>query len=236
MMREVIPGRVSIIVPCYNSEAYVQSCLNSVFKQTYKEIEIIVVDDGSTDSTWNKIHRWKEIKEQTAKTFSFEDRFYAVKLPRNTGYAGAVNVGMYLAKGEFIAMQDSDDLSHSRRIMRQVESMREHPSLDMIGTSYEYFQDGHFESRKREQWLSYGVSKINAVYKNGGHCVCHGTILFRAGVFDQIGGPIRRGVGVEDYDFIARCIAAGMKVDNLKEPLYFYRRHENQRSREFFRK
>lgn len=66
---------------------------------------------------------------------------------------------MYLAKGEFIAMQDSDDLSHSTRIMRQVESMRERPSLDMIGTSYEYFQDGHFESRKREQWLNYGIAK-----------------------------------------------------------------------------
>jgi glycosyltransferase involved in cell wall biosynthesis len=199
-------------------------------------LEIIVVDDGSTDSTWKKIHTWKAAKESTTESFSFEQRFIAIRLPRNTGYAGAVTVGMYLAKGEFIAMQDSDDLSHPARIHRQVETMRQRPLLDMVGTSYEYFQDGQFEHRKREQWLGYGTSNINAVYENGGHCVCHGTILFRTSVFDRIGGLTRCVHGAEDYDFIARCVAAGMKVDNLKEPLYYYRRHEKQRSREFFGK
>jgi glycosyltransferase involved in cell wall biosynthesis len=235
-MRKTIPGRVSVIIPCYNTEAYIYKCLNSVIKQTYSEIEIIVVDDGSTDATWNKIHRWKSAKEGTIDSFSFEDQFCAIRLPRNTGYAGAVSVGMYLAKGEFIAMQDSDDMSHPARIKRQVEALRKRPMLDMIGTSYEYFEDGQFEHRQKEQWLRYGAAKINAVYKNGGHCVCHGTILFRAGVFDRIGGPIRRITGAEDYDFIARCVAAGIKVDNLQAPLYYYRRHGKQRSKEYYGK
>src|SRR5690606_32477549 len=222
--------------PCYNSEPYVMQCLDSILRQTYSDLEIIVVDDGSTDLTWNNIQMWKAAQEGTVEAFSFEQQFCAIRLPRNIGYAGAVTVGMYLAKGEFIAMQDSDDLSHSSRISRQVETIRQRPLLGLIGTSYEYFQDGQFERRKREQWLRFGTSRINAVYKEGGHCVCHGTILFRASVFDRIGGLTRRMNGVEDYDFIARCVAAGIKVDNLKEPLYYYRRHEKQRSREFFRK
>src|SRR5690554_5092908 len=172
-MRETITNRVSVIIPCYNSENYVRMCLNSVLKQTYLDIEIIVVDDGSTDSTWNKILLWKAAKEGTTNSFPIMQQFCAIRLPRNTGYAGAVTVGMYLAKGEFIAMQDSDDMSHPARIKRQVETMRQRPLLDMIGTSYEYFRDGQFEHRKREQWLKCGTSKINVVYKNGGHCVCH---------------------------------------------------------------
>jgi glycosyltransferase involved in cell wall biosynthesis len=235
-MRTTITNHVSVIIPCFNSENYVQLCLNSVLNQTYSDLEIIVVDDGSTDSTWNNILKWKAAKEKTTNSFLFEQQFCAIRLPRNTGYAGAVTVGMYLAKGEFIAMQDSDDMSHPARIKRQVEWMRQRPLLDLIGTSYEYFQDGQFESRKREQWIRCGTSKINAVYKNGGHCVCHGTILFRSCVFDRIGGPTRSINGAEDYDFIARCVAAGIKVDNLNEPLYYYRRHEKQRSREFFGK
>ncbi len=86
---------VSVIIPAYNHENYVQECINSIIEQTYKNIELIIVDDGSKDSTWNKIQEMKAVCEKRFVRVHFETK-------ENEGTCKTLNKLLSLAKGEFI--------------------------------------------------------------------------------------------------------------------------------------
>lgn len=114
-------------------------------KQTYPHIEIIVVDDASTDQTRRVVQKWI----QTSKVNRIKGRkVVLIPLPRNLGFAGAVTTGMFATRGEIIAFQDSDDLSHPKRIQKQVQYLRKHPNIDLVGTNYAAFQDGNFRDKE----------------------------------------------------------------------------------------
>lgn len=224
-------GLVSIIVTNYNNSSYIEACLNSLRTQTYRDVELIVVDDGSRDSSRHVIRRWKE-----ANRSQLRHRMVLLTLPRNVGFAGAVDIGMYLARGEFIAMQDGDDISHPNRISKQVAYMRAHPKTDIVGTNYETFRHRPSGRGTRPNWLAFTPLRVKSIYRSGGHCVSHGTILFKATVFDKLGGPTRRMKGAEDYEMISKCVGSGGTVTNLRDVLYYYRAHAGQRSRSYYRK
>ena len=226
-----VPGLVSIVITVYNKLPYLTDCLTSLLNQTYPSWELILIDDASTDGSYEKIMNWLNSNEPLLREGK---GIYTLRLPRNTGYAGAITAGMYLAKGEFIAIQDADDLSHPERLARQVLYLNNNPQMDLLGTNYEVFEDGKPDNRKSVHWLKYG-DQIGKVYTKGGHCICHGTAMIRGAVFDRIGGHTRRIEGAEDYEFIAKVIKPGARnVDNLREVLYYYRKHQNQRSRNYF--
>lgn len=103
---------VSVIIPTYNREKTIERAINSVLKQTYENIEIIVVDDASTDNT-----------ESVVRTIS-DPRLKYIKVEKNRGACNARNVGIDNAKGEYIAFQDSDDVWHSDKISTQLDKMR----------------------------------------------------------------------------------------------------------------
>lgn len=124
-------GLVSVVVTSWNRRALILQCLDSLSKQTYPNIEIIIVDDASNDGTQQVIRTWKKGLPSGKRA-----RVHVVTLPRNTGYAGALTTGMFLAKGEFIATHDSDDFSHPQRMAQQVRYLRSHPHIGLIGTNY----------------------------------------------------------------------------------------------------
>ncbi|UUZ86244.1 glycosyltransferase [Paenibacillus sp. P26] len=220
------PGKVSVVITNYNREAYLKECLDSLRRQTYPNLEMILVDDASTDRSVEVVQEWME--ENGAEVI-------IVRMPRNAGFSGAMSTGFFLARGEYIAVQDSDDFSHPARLEKQVEFMQKHPDVALVGTNYASFKDGAKRHYVPANWLMYGES-IRAVYRNGGHCVCHGTILFRGAVFDRIGGLTRKIKGAEDYEFIVKFLDIGARIENLPEVLYYYRSHENQRSLAYFGK
>ncbi|MFC4099881.1 glycosyltransferase family 2 protein [Paenibacillus xanthanilyticus] len=228
-----IPGLVSIVMTVYNKRAYLEECLDSIRRQTYPNWELILVDDASTDGSYELAARWLDENEPL---LSGGKGVYALRLPRNSGYAGAITAGMYLSKGAYIAIHDADDLSHPQRLEKQVAFLDAHPHIDLVGTNYEVFEDGYPERRMRANWLRYG-EQIGKVYAAGGHCICHGTAMLRGELFDRIGGHTRRIEGAEDYEFIAKAIKPGARnVENLPEVLYYYRKHVQQRSRKYFGK
>ena len=227
-----ISGLVSVVITNHNRAPYIAECLDSISRQTYPQWEIIFVDDASTDESVRIAQEWLE---QHRDSFPMENQVIIHSLPRNMGFAGAINVGLYLARGEFIAIQDSDDYSHIIRLQRQVDFLRSHPEIELVGSNYYSFPHDQPDEKKLANWIQYGED-IRKVYANGGHCVCHGTILFRGRLFDQIGGPTRRIHGAEDYEFIAKRLNAKARIENLPEALYFYRVHANQRSAQFYRK
>ncbi|PVE74493.1 glycosyltransferase family 2 protein [Priestia megaterium] len=228
MLYERTIGLVSVVVTCHNISSFIKECLDGLLKQTYRNIEVILVNDASLDNTSQVIKEWIE---ENNPPFSVE----LINLPWNVGFAGASTIGYFLTKGEYIAVHDGDDISHPERLEKQVSYLQNHPEIDVLGSSYAYFHDGNFQEFKKENWLRYGKN-IRELYAKGGHCVCHGTLLFRGEVFDKIGGPTRRIKGAEDYEFIAKCLNAKLNVENLPDVLYYYRFHSKQRSQQFYRK
>lgn len=105
--------KVSIIVTTYNSAKFIENCVDSLLNQTVNNIEIIVVDDASTDSTVDILKKYSTIK--------------TIKLSKNSGTYYARNVGISYASGEFITFQDSDDWSHPERIWKQLQQLLDHP-------------------------------------------------------------------------------------------------------------
>ncbi len=218
---------VSIVIPTYNREKYLDDCLGALFKQTYRPLEIIVIDDHSTDNTDKVMDKWIKESQNVA-----EITLHYHKLPRNIGFAHAMSTGYFLAQGEFIANQDSDDISHPTRIENQVRFLLANQDYDMVGTNYEVFTT-NINQTKKAYLLRYDNNIIKC-YREGNHCVVFGSLMLRKKVIDKIGGLTTFMVGAEDYEYIARAIVQGFNVQNLRSVLYYYRKHQEQRSKEFY--
>ena len=120
---------VSIIIPAYNAEKYIKTTINSALKQTYQNIEIIVIDDGSTDKTKNIIQ-------------SIQDPRIIYIHQENQGQSAARNAGIKIAKGEYIALLDSDDLFLPQKIEKQVNFLEIHPDCGVCYCKiYNFFDD-----------------------------------------------------------------------------------------------
>lgn len=218
---------VSIVVSNYNNEKYIEACLDSLINQTYKDIEIIIVDDCSTDKSKYIIEKWISNRKNDEK-----NKIKFLKMTENTGFSGAVTTGMYLAKGEYIAMQDGDDISKKNRIEIEVNYLKNNKDIKMVGCNYAIFKNYVAEEMLVPNGVLFGKEKIKEEFQNGGSPVSFGTILFRGEIFDEIGGLTRKLEGAEDYEFIAKSVGYG--IDNINLPLYLYRKHDKQRSRKYY--
>ena len=108
----VIKNKISVIIPTYNRAKLLNRCLTSILNQTYKNIEIIVVDDGSTDNTKKIIYKIND------------NRIKYIKLKKNNGPSYARNFGIKKSKGEFISFQDSDDIYHKEKLEKQFKNLK----------------------------------------------------------------------------------------------------------------
>src|SRR3989304_6831314 len=120
---------VSIIIPTYNCQKYIRQAIESALAQTYKNIEIIVVDDGSSDNT----------REEIDDLISEKKISYIYQA--NKGLPGARNTGIKQSKGEYLVFLDSDDIILPEKIMSQVGFMKEHPQVCLVYSRYQYFKN-----------------------------------------------------------------------------------------------
>ncbi|MGL4800946.1 MULTISPECIES: glycosyltransferase [Peptostreptococcaceae] len=216
---------VSVVVTNYNNGKYIEDCLDSILNQSYKKIEVILVNDASTDNSIEIINSW--IKDNI-KGFNREEYITVVNIPRNMGFSGAVSTGLFMTRGEFVAFHDGDDISNEYRIEKQVEFLRKHKNINSVGSNYAVFNNEDSTPVLKPNGIAFGVDKIKDIYYQGGNCVCYGTLMIRGEVFDNIGGLSRRLNLVEDYEYITKLLPLGL--DNINEVLYYYRVHEKQRS------
>lgn len=120
--------KVSFLIPAYNCENTIQESIYSALNQTEKNIEVVIVDDGSTDNTKEKI---KEIKDSRI-VYIYKD---------NGGVSSALNLGIKYCKSKFIARLDSDDLAHLNRIKIQLSEFLKNPKLVLLGTGVDYIDN-----------------------------------------------------------------------------------------------
>lgn len=155
-----------------------------------------------------------------------------IRMPHNVGFAGAVTAGLFAGKGEFIAFQDADDLSHPDRIKKQVDYLQKNSECGLVGCNY-LTLDGGIGSNS--DWLRYG-EEIISCYQNGGHCISLSTALIRGACFDELGGLSRAMEGAEDSEFVRKVIDKQIKVDNISESLYYVRECPLRRSKLYLSK
>lgn len=197
---------VSIVVPAYQAEAYLEEALESALTQDYVNREVIVVDDGSTDRT-------SEIA--TAHGVDLVSRV-------NGGPAAARNSGLARARGELLTILDSDDIWPADRLSRQVAYLLEHPEEGLVmGLTEVFLSPG--QPRPRH------FPKIALDGPYPGH---PSTMLVRRETFEMI-GPFDESLRLsEDLDWLARARDAGVKIGRLDCLLLRYRIHAKNTSRQ----
>lgn len=204
--------RVSILLTCYNHFRYLPEALEGVRKQTYRDFEIIAIDDGSKDET----REWLAQQPDIRCVFNEE----------NLGTYETLNVGLRLAKGEFIAVLNDDDVWLPNKLERQVALLDAHPEVGLVHTGG-HFIDG--EGKRTEgnplgfafPTFETGDILLGLVYENK---IIASAALARRACFDELGGFNREYFGSGDWEMWFR-IAEKWHVGFVDEPLTLYRVH-----------
>jgi len=203
-MQDAKTPAVSVIIPTYNRAHTIIRAIESILKQTYQDFEIIVVDDGSTDST-NKV------------IYSFKDaRIRYTRHEHNKGEAAARNTGIKRAKGKFIAFQDSDDESLPHRLEKEVEVLDSHPQISIVyGNMIRVFEDG-YECSMSVPDIGYSNTKAyNAFISFKAENIGIGTCMIRKSCFKNMGYFDINLHRFEELDFFIRASRSGYlyKID-----------------------
>lgn len=222
-----IKDLVSVVISTYNYENYILETLDSLAKQTYPEIELIIIDDCSTDNTAMIVENWYRQHKG-----HFRDYIY-LKLLRNCYSSWALNIGFLVSKGEFIVIHDADDISYQTKIEKQVQWLKAHPETAAVGTSFWALERGKYY---KPFWLSYKRQDISLNYKfYNKHCVSFGTIMFRAEILNNITGVKKHPDNMNDFLFLKDIVNHGYIVDNLDEGLIYIRIHPGQLSEKYLK-
>lgn len=217
---------VSVVIPAYNHEKYVAECLHSVINQTYKNIEIIVIDDGSTDNT-------ADVIEQIVASSNRDIRFVKKS---NEGLIKTLNQSIVLVKGEYVAFLASDDVWLKDKLEKQVAAMADHPDCAFSYTDCYFAYKDHLTDVRYSSYKKHLNRMVkgkpfpffNILIKE--NLVITTTVLMRtqflrkAGLFDD-------QLVFEDYDMWLRLAKLGTTV-YLNEPLAYYRLHDTNFSKQ----
>ncbi len=204
---------VSVIIPTYNQEKYIKKTLESVLSQTFKSIEIIVVDDGSTDETAEIVN-------------SFNEPRIIYIWQKNKGPAAARNTGIKRAQGKYIAFLDADDLWLREKLERQINFMEKNSEIGLLGTGcYEINHKGEMMSKKIFPTKNKILKKILIRYNP----FIQSSIMLKKEIFDKKEGYNESFPQSEDYELWLR-IAKNYKIANLPEYLVMKRYYKESLS------
>ena len=202
--------KVSVIMSVYNSEEVVRESINSILCQTLKDIELIVINDGSTDSTIDILS-------------SFNDPRVVLIDQENLGLTKSLIKAAKLAKGRYLARQDSDDVSLLNRLEKQIDYLEKNKDIALVGTqSIQIDEDGE-NIGKIDLLREYDDILENIATLNQ---FVHGSIMMRRSVYEAVGGYRREFRYSQDYDLFLR-ISEQYKVENLSDYLYKSRHNRN---------
>lgn len=198
--------KVSIILPTYNSTKYIQQSIDSCLNQTYKNIELIVIDDGSFNDIKKIIQSYDD------------DRIIYLRHKENLGLANALNTGFSNVNGEYLTWTSDDNFYDPGAIEIMAEALEKNPEIDFIYANY-YTIDGRGKKLKS---INVGSVKTLDRYNCIGPC-----FLYRRRVYEKIGGYNPIFFLAEDYEYWLR-IRKQFKMQKLNKFLYFYREHNTR--------
>lgn len=205
--------KVSIIMPCFNAEKYIEKAVQSVLEQTYRNFELIIIDDDSTDKTW-------EIIEQCAKK---DFRVICTKKGKNQkGISKSMNKGIEMARGKYITRMDSDDIIIPEKIFRQVQFLDKNEEygvcsvniamMDNLGNIYN--ENVYPEQKVPSEWTFLWTNPVP-----------NAPCMYRTSIIKDNNITFSNLRTAEDYDFLEKLITK-TKVYMINLPLYYYRYNE----------
>jgi glycosyltransferase involved in cell wall biosynthesis len=197
---------VSVLMSAYNAEAYVNTAIESILNQTFKDFEFIIINDGSTDRT-------KELLE------SHIDRRISRINQSNTGLTKALNRGLSVARGEYIARIDADDIAKPERLEKQVAFLLENRETALVGSSCEGIDKHGTVIWTNSLPTTNAQIKWRLLFHN---CIPHSTVMFRRDAILALGGYNESISYAQDYDLWLR-VAEKYRIANAQEPLTSYR-------------
>ncbi len=213
--------KVSVIIPTYNRSHYVGEAIDSVLGQTFKDLEIIIVDDGSTDNT-----------KQVLKNYASRIQYI---FQEKKGRAEARNQGMMAAKGEYITFLDDDDIWWPNKLQKQIIFLDAHPHIGLVHTFTEVVdEEGRLLEKETGSRLKLYKKAMRIGYTYEGMsqlCVMFiSTVMVRKECLGKVGLFDSRTESFEDWDFYLR-FALKYRIDTIPEPLVKSRIHQKQSTR-----
>lgn len=203
--------KVSVIIPCYNAQKYILEALHSVLQQTYENIEIIVVDDASTDNSVQRIESINSSKIQL------------IKLKENLGYANALKIAIQNAKGTYIARMDADDVIVPSRIEKQVKVLNNNPNIAFVSSDrFRILPSGKAYIKANSSHQNLVIQTWNDVFYNQRIFVDAGT-MFHIDKYNAVGGYRNYQKSGMDVDLWLRLLENYQPALIIAEPLYGHR-------------
>ena len=204
---------VSVLMPVFNGERFLAEAIDSILGQTFADFELVIVDDGSTDAS-----------PAILADYASRDSRIRVLRQANAGIVAALNRGLPECRAPLVARMDADDVSEAPRLAVQIEYLRDHPDVTVVGTAVRLIA----ESGRPGPVLRWPVAP-DAVRKalQRGNCLAHPTTVMRKDTVIAAGGYREQLRHAEDYDLWSR-LAIRHRLANIPQPLLRYRIHGSQ--------
>ncbi|HMF28708.1 MAG TPA: glycosyltransferase [Candidatus Cybelea sp.] len=204
-----------MVLPIYDGAPFLAQAIESILAQTFRDFELITIDDGSRDASG-------EILDRFARSDSRVTALYQA----NAGMIAALNRGLALARGEFIARMDQDDVAHPERFARQVSFLDAHSDVAVVGSAVTLID----ETGKRIRDVDYpAIPETVAKFLEIGAPLAHPAVMMRRDAVGAVGGYREAFRYAEDYDLWLR-MAERYRMSNLADRLLLYRQHQSKQS------
>lgn len=204
---------VSVVMSVFNGERFLRDAVESILDQSFCDFEFIIIDDGSTDRSGSMLESYERL-----------DPRIRVYHQENRGLIESLNRGCRLARGQYIARMDADDIAVRDRLAWQIEFMKRHPEVAVVGGAAEFIDQCGKVLRVAARPLH--NAEIQRVILNQSGVMWHPTVLMRKAALAQVGG-YRSVADAEDYDLWLR-MAELFELANLPQVLLKYRIHPGQ--------
>ncbi|MCX8515764.1 MAG: glycosyltransferase [Alphaproteobacteria bacterium] len=204
---------ISVAMPAYNCAAYLPAAIDSILDQTVKDFEFIIDTTGSTDDSTKVAADYAKKDKRIIHHSDSENKLMPTKLNR------AIKV----ARGKYVARMDGDDISVKNRFELQLDYLSKHPEISVLGTNMLRMDEAGNTFNRYQIFPTHDEIVASTVQGISG--MAHATVIMPTAALRAIGGYRTQFVSAEDYDLWLRLIRAGYRFANVDEPLYYYRRH-----------
>lgn len=214
--------RISVLLPVYNAEATLHEAIASILDQTERQLELVIVDDGSTDRSPEIIERWQQKDKGVQPVFT-----------DHHGIVNALNKGLERVTAPYIARMDADDVSLPERLEKQANYLDRHPETGLVSCLVEHFGDQRSQEgyRRYVNWINtltthYKI-ELNRFIESP---LAHPSVMVRRSVLNEH-GRYRQGDFPEDYELWLRWLEGGVKMEKIPEVLLKWRDAPDRLSR-----
>ncbi len=202
---------VSVLMPIYNGEKYLVEAIDSILKQTYKEFEFIIIDDGSTDKSYDIVKNYED------------KRIKLIRNETNIQLVDTLNKGVSLSKGRYIARMDCDDIAHTERLEKQLRLIEKNNDVAVVGASIQLINEYGKKGRKYfypedSDYLSWCLLYFSPI--------AHPAAMIRKTMLEGVGGYNKLMTHAEDHYLWYRLSQVG-KIINVNDVLMYIRKHQD---------